>query len=177
MTPVGESAGAAADYDRPMASHTHGEATEASAGSDHAAGRRGSVRSATVIVYSSHPATRARVINALGHHPTPDLALEFVEAATGDEVIARCDAGGIDLAVLDGEAAPTGGMGLARQLKDELEQPPPVLLLIARRDDAWLATWSRAEGVVAHRADAVAVAQAVTALLGGVSGPVAAPAG
>jgi DNA-binding response OmpR family regulator len=129
---------------------------------------------ATVLVYSSHEATRARVMTALGRSPAPGLELSFVEAADGEQVITRCDAGGIDLAILDGEAAPTGGMGLARQLKDELDAPPPVLLIVGRRDDAWLATWSRAERVVAHPIDAVQIAAVVTLLLTGDAGSVAA---
>ena len=49
--------------------------------------------------------------------------------------------------MLDGEAVP-GGMGLCRQLKDEIVRCPPILVLTGRADDAWLATWSRADGVV-----------------------------
>ena len=79
-----------------------------------------SVRPVTVLVYS-HAATRARIITALGPRPTPDLEVTFVEAERGDEVVSRCDAGGIDVSILDGEAAPEGGMGLARQLKDEID--------------------------------------------------------
>jgi DNA-binding response OmpR family regulator len=124
-----------------------------------------STRSVTVLVYSSHAATRARVITALGTRPAPGLSVTFVEAERGGEVVARCDAGGIDLSILDGEAAPEGGMGLSRQLRDELDDAPPVLLLVGRRDDAWLATWSRAEAVVPHPIDAVQLAQAVVGLL------------
>jgi DNA-binding NarL/FixJ family response regulator len=131
------------------------------------------VRRVTALVYSSHPATRARVITALGRRPSAGLEVSYAEASRGDEVVARCDEGGIDLAILDGEAAPTGGMGLARQLKDELDDPPPVLLLVGRRDDAWLATWSRAQSVIAHPIDAVQITQAVTSLLAGEPGPVA----
>jgi CheY-like chemotaxis protein len=122
-------------------------------------------RRATVLVYSSSDATRARVLGALGVHPAPELELTYVEASTGAEVVARTDAGGIDLAILDGEAAPTGGIGLCRQLKDELDEPPPVLLVVGRRDDAWLATWSRAEGVIAHPVEAVRMTEAVLRLL------------
>jgi|SRR5579884_16594 len=122
-------------------------------------------RRATVLVYSSSDTTRARVIGALGVHPSPDLELTYAEAAAGAEVVARCDAGGIDLAILDGEAAPTGGIGLCRQLKDELDAPPPVLLLVGRRDDAWLATWARAEGVTAHPVEAIRTTEAVLRLL------------
>ena len=44
--------------------------------------------------------------------------------------------------VLDGEAQPAGGMGVCRQAKDEIYDCPPVLLIIGRADDGWLATWS-----------------------------------
>jgi CheY-like chemotaxis protein len=122
-------------------------------------------RHATVLVYSSSAATRGKVLNALGRQPAPDIEVDYVEAATGDEVVARCDEGGIDLAVLDGEAAPTGGIGLCRQLKDELDDAPPVLLLVGRRDDAWLATWSRAEGITPHPIDAVRITDVAVGLL------------
>ena len=123
------------------------------------------LRRATLLVYSSSTATRDRVLMALGKHPVPHLELEFVQATTGREVVSICDAGGIDLAILDGEAAPTGGIGLGRQLKAELDDPPPVLLLLGRRDDAWLATWSRAEAVTPHPIDAVRITEAVVDLL------------
>jgi DNA-binding response OmpR family regulator len=77
----------------------------------------------------------------------------------------RCDAGGVDIAILDGEAAPTGGLGLCRQLKAELDAPPPVLVLLGRRDDAWLATWSRADSVVLHPVDPLQLTDAVLRLL------------
>jgi DNA-binding response OmpR family regulator len=124
-----------------------------------------SVRDVTVLVYSSHAATRARIITAVGTRPAPGLDVTFVEAERGDQVVTLCDAGGIDVSVLDGEAAPEGGMGLSRQLRDELDDAPPVLLIVGRRDDAWLATWSRAEAVVSHPIDAVQIARAVTGLL------------
>ena len=122
-------------------------------------------RHVTLLVYSSAESVRAAVRTALGRHPAPDLDVEVVEAATGEEVVTRCDVGDVDLAVLDGEAAPTGGLGLCRQLKDELDAPPPVLVILGRRDDAWLATWSRAEGVVQHPIDALQITDAVLALL------------
>jgi DNA-binding NarL/FixJ family response regulator len=144
-----------------MASHLNGPAAPALESGD-----RTVARSATVLVYSSSDATRARIITALGPSPSPGLLVEYVEATRGDEVVALLDEGGIDVAILDGEASPTGGMGLARQLKDELDAPPPVLLLVGRRDDAWLATWSRAEAVISHPIDAVQIAKAVSSLLG-----------
>jgi DNA-binding response OmpR family regulator len=119
-----------------------------------------------VLVYSDDSTTRASVLLALGKRPHPDLpAIEYVECATEPVVIATMQAGGIDLAILDGEAVPAGGMGICRQLKDEVYQCPPVLVLIGRPDDGWLATWSRAEAVVPHPLDPIVLAQTVTRLL------------
>lgn len=124
-------------------------------------------RRLTVLVYASSPQTRDRVIRALGEHPEPSIAIDVVALDTHEATIARLDQGGVDIAILDGEAAPSGGMGIARQIKDEIDDPPPVVLLVARRDDAWLATWSRAEAVVPHPVDPVTLANAVTSLIDG----------
>jgi DNA-binding response OmpR family regulator len=75
------------------------------------------------------------------------------------------DKGGVDLVILDGEAWPTGGLGLARQMKDELVDAPPTLVLIARRDDRWLATWSMADAVLPLPIDAPALTEASAELL------------
>jgi DNA-binding response OmpR family regulator len=71
----------------------------------------------------------------------------------------------VDAVVLDGEAWPTGGLGLAKQMKDELRDCPPVLSLIARRDDRWLATWSQSDAIVAHPIDAPELTEALADLL------------
>ena len=119
-----------------------------------------------VLVYSDDVNVRQQVILALGRRPHPDLPeLTYVEVATEPVVIATMDAGGVDLAILDGEAVPAGGMGIAKQLKDEIFRCPPVLVLIGRPQDAWLATWSRAEAAVPHPIDPIRLAEAVTALL------------
>jgi DNA-binding response OmpR family regulator len=119
-----------------------------------------------ILVYSNNVKTREDVMRALGKHLHPDLPeLSYVEVATGPMVIQQMDAGGIDLAILDGEAAPTGGMGIAKQLKDELEVCPPILVLTGRRDDAWLANWSRAEASVSHPIDPIVLGRTVLGLL------------
>ncbi|SNX57879.1 hypothetical protein SAMN06272735_2354 [Streptomyces sp. TLI_55] len=121
---------------------------------------------ATVLVYSDDANTRAQVRLATGRRPAPDVpVVEFVECATPAAVLKELDRGGIDVCVLDGEAVPMGGMGLCRQIKDEVFNSPPVLLLIGRPQDAWLATWSRAEGAVTHPVDPVEFAGALAALL------------
>lgn len=119
-----------------------------------------------ILVYSSNAQTRERVMRALGKQLHPDLPeLSYVEVATGPMVVATMDKGGIDLAILDGEATPTGGMGIAKQLKDELETCPPLVVLTGRPDDAWLASWSRAEGAVPHPIDPILLGRTVLSLL------------
>lgn len=120
----------------------------------------------TVLVYSDDAAVRDAVRTAVGRRPASDLArLEWVEAATGDAVVKAVDAGGIDLVVLDGEAWPTGGLGLAKQIKDEIADAPATLVLVARKDDVWLATWSLADAVVPLPIDAPQLAAAVAGAL------------
>ena len=119
-----------------------------------------------VLVYSDDVDTRQQVILALGRRLHPDLPeLSYVEVATGPVVIQNMDAGGIDLAILDGEAVPEGGMGIAKQLKDEIYRCPPLLVLTGRPQDAWLATWSRADAAVPHPLDPIQLAETVLALL------------
>jgi len=119
-----------------------------------------------VLVYSDDVTTRQQVILALGRRPHPDLPeVTYVEVATEPVVIQNMDAGGIDLAILDGEATPAGGMGIAKQLKDEIYRCPPILVLTGRPQDAWLATWSRADGAVPHPLDPIQLSEAVVALL------------
>jgi polyisoprenoid-binding protein YceI len=119
-----------------------------------------------ILVYSSNVQTRERVKRALGKQLAPDLPeLSYVEVATGPMVVRTMDEGGIDLAILDGEATPTGGMGIAKQLKDELQTCPPLVVLTGRRDDAWLANWSRAEAAVPHPLDPIVLGKTVLGLL------------
>ena len=119
-----------------------------------------------VLVYSHDAATRSRVMSALGTRPHPDLPrLTYLEVATAPVALEHLDAGGVDLAILDGEASPTGGLGLAKQLRDELDHCPPVLVLIGRADDRWLADWSRADASVPHPIDPLRLRDAVNGLL------------
>ena len=122
-----------------------------------------------VLLYSDDSAVRERLRAALGTRPDqalPELSVE--EFATAPALIARMDlaaARRVDLVVLDGEAVPAGGMGLARQLKDEIYQCPPLLVVTGRAQDGWLATWARADAVVSHPIDPVRLADVAVGLL------------
>ncbi len=121
---------------------------------------------AHVVVYSSNASIRRRIIDAVGHRSHPDLGpLRYTEIATAAALIARLESGGCDVVVLDGEAAPAGGLGIARQLKDELTACPPIVVLVGRPADLWLAKWSKAEAAVSLRSDPVGTGNVIVEAL------------
>ncbi|MGN6161440.1 MAG: hypothetical protein ACTHOG_07000 [Marmoricola sp.] len=121
-----------------------------------------------VLVYSDDVDVRNEVLLALGRRPAPDLPeFTFVEVATAAALLAQVDAGGFDLLILDGEATPAGGLGMARQLKNEIYRCPPILVLTGRVQDNWLATWSLADAAVPHPLDPLQLSDVVLRLLRG----------
>jgi DNA-binding response OmpR family regulator len=123
-------------------------------------------RPLTVLVYSDDVTVRNAVRTALGRRPAADLPrVEYEDFATEAALVRRISQGGVDLAILDGEAVPSGGMGISMRLRREIHNAPPVLLLTGRPQDAWLATWSQAEAVVPHPIDPLVLARTAAALL------------
>ena len=96
-----------------------------------------------ILVYSDDAHTREQVRLALGERPHPSMpTIDYIEVAT-----------------------PMPPAGLAKQLKDEIADCPPILVLTGRPDDAWLASWSRAEASVPQPIDPIELASTVIALL------------
>ena len=121
---------------------------------------------AVVLVYATDPVVRDQVRLAIGRSPAAGVTVDaFLDTSDADEVVRGADEGVPDLMILDGEAWPTGGLGLCRQLKNELSSPPPTIVLIGRRDDRWLGEWSQADAVLMHPIDAVELARTVVSLL------------
>ncbi|MEV6929221.1 hypothetical protein AB0M46_32680 [Dactylosporangium sp. NPDC051485] len=118
-----------------------------------------------VLLYSDDPEVRDRMRLAIGTRPAADLTVKFVDASTYAEVVKLVDTTDIDLLVLDGEATPGGGLGIARQLKDEITDAPPVVLAIARAADRWLASYAKVEGTIMYPLDPVTTGETVSALL------------
>ncbi len=119
----------------------------------------------TVLLYSDDQAVRDRMRLAVGTRPAADLSVEFVEASEYNECVRLVDEYEIDLMLLDGEANPGGGLGIARQIKDDRPDAPPTCLVIARAADRWLAAYARVDATLVHPLDPVATGQTVAALL------------
>src|ERR671917_301599 len=105
----------------------------------------------TVLVFSHRPEVREAIINAVGRRPAADIGrLNYVEAGAVYGGVAQ--GGG-------------GGVGLPRQLKNEIAQCPPVIVSVRRRDDRWLAVWSQADAVIVHPLDPLVAAETVAEVL------------
>lgn len=119
-----------------------------------------------VLLFSQRAAIRDAVRTAVGRRPARDLGrIDWIECETIEAVLSYVDAGSVDVVVLDGESQPTGGMGIARQLKYEIRDCPPVCVLIARQADRWLAHWSLADASLSFPLDALQAADTVAELL------------
>lgn len=119
----------------------------------------------TVLLYSDDPRVRDRMRLAIGTRPAADMSVRFLDASTYQETVRLVDDTDVDLLVLDGEAAPAGGIGIARQLKDEITDCPPTCVVIARAADRWLTAYARVDAVLVHPLDPVTTGETVAALL------------
>lgn len=127
---------------------------------------KGAGQALDVVVMSHRPEVREAVMSAVGRRPARDVPrLSYTEADGIAEVLGAADSGRLDLAVLDAEAQPTGGMGVCRQLKNERDDPAPVIVVVRREDDRWLATWSQADAVLVQPLDPVTAARTVADVL------------
>jgi len=129
-------------------------------------------RKYSIVLYSDDVTVREAVIGALGSKVSPDMAEHLIhQFATAAALRLFVDGkkvgtdSPIDLFILDGEAVPEGGIGMARQLKDEVFNCPPVMVITGRKEDAWLAAWSRAEANILHPVDPFTLSHTVADLL------------
>ena len=122
-----------------------------------------------IVIYSDDSSVRASIISALGRRTAADLPEHVIhEFVTGPALRSFVDGkASIDLFILDGESAPEGGLGIARQLKDEVFNCPPVMVITGRVQDSWLAAWSLAEASVVHPIDPFTLAHTAAQLLRG----------
>lgn len=123
-------------------------------------------RVATVLIVSDLASLRRELENMIAG---PDLLIE--EATNGLAAIARVQRGEVDLVVADLQIGAMGGVAITMELRN-LEsygaiESLPVLLLVDRRPDVFLARRCGADGFVVKPLDPLRVRAAVRALLRG----------
>lgn len=123
------------------------------------------------LLVSTNPRISTEVTTALLGEPDVDV----LEVSTPQRALAQLDEeGGFDLVIADADTAPTGGFALAREMKARVQMGrdmPPIVLLIARDADKFLAKWSRADAYIRKPVDPFNLAEVVRAVRDGVPVP------
>jgi DNA-binding response OmpR family regulator len=121
-----------------------------------------------VLVISADPDVRSQL----------EIALRSTERATGEgwEVLEASNGiAGLklawrempDLVVADEIASGAGAFAVAKDLRNQLQPFPGIIVIVLeRRQDAWLARWSGADAWVVKPIDAFELADRVTGILG-----------
>ncbi len=118
-----------------------------------------------ILLVSGHPTVSEQVRRALLGR---DHA-EIVEVSTPQRALAMLEEGEpFDIVVGDNDTHPAGGIFLARGVRDLGRMGhavPPVVLLLARSQDVWLANWAQADAWALKPPDPFDLAEAVDALV------------
>lgn len=129
-------------------------------------GRSSLPRVPTIVVASDAPSVRAEVVSALERSET-----ELVEVSSGPEVLEAVDEYEPDLVVVDMQMGNMGAMAVCMELRLEASYgnlpEVPVLMLLDRRPDVFLARRAGAEGWVVKPLDPLRLRKAAGALIDG----------
>ena len=120
----------------------------------------------TILVASDAPTVRAEIAAVTG---SPDTTI--VEARSGPDVMAQVAESMPDLVIVDMQMGNMGGMATTLELRLEASYGKlthvPVLMLLDRRPDVFLARRSGAEGWLVKPLDPIRLRRSVAALLTG----------
>jgi DNA-binding response OmpR family regulator len=118
-----------------------------------------------LIVTSGSQVTR-QVLTALADGPS----VSYDEVWSPQRALALLDEGetAYDIVVADNDTTPTGGFYLVREMKARVrmgQAMPPVVLLVAREQDDYLARWAETDAWVLKPVDSFDLAEAIEALV------------
>ncbi len=120
----------------------------------------------TIVVASDAPSVRADVVAVVGEPGT-----EIIEVDSGQAVAPAVDEHEPDLVIVDLQMGSMGGMAVCLELRLEESYGNlphvPVLMLLDRRPDVFLAKRSGAEGWIVKPLDPIRLRKATTALTEG----------
>jgi CheY-like chemotaxis protein len=120
----------------------------------------------TIVVASDAPSVRADVVAVVGEPGT-----EIIEVDSGQAVAPAVDEHEPDLVIVDLQMGSMGGMAVCLELRLEESYGNlphvPVLMLLDRRPDVFLAKRSEAEGWIVKPLDPIRLRKATAALTDG----------
>ena len=117
-----------------------------------------------LLVASDHRA-RERLRLALERLEVTGEEVEFLEVADGNDAVAVAEARHPDLVVVEVGVTPYGAFGVTRDVKASPEVTCPVIIVLERPQDEWLARWSGADALVNRPVDPFALAQVARRLV------------
>lgn len=119
-----------------------------------------------VLVYSDNRETRAEVMNAVGRRVARDWPpINWTEAATWQGAYMKVEENEFDLLILDAETPKLGGIGFGKMIRDELDENMPLVVLIGRPQDEWLARVSKPNAILPYPVNARELHEAVKEIL------------
>lgn len=119
-----------------------------------------------VLVYSDDKTVREQVIAAVGRRAAHDLpVVEWDEAATATIAQEKIHNNLYGAVILDAEATKISGTVLAKTLAVEEDYVPPIVMLVARPQDIWLAGWSGAAKTIERPLNPIKLQEALAEIL------------
>ena len=118
-----------------------------------------------VLLIASDQRVRERLRLALERLEAAGEEVEFLEAGDGNDAMVRIEAQRPDLIVVEVGVTPYGAFGITRDVKAFPETACPVIVVLERPQDEWLARWSGADALVSRPVDPFALAQVADRLV------------
>lgn len=118
-----------------------------------------------VLLVASDQRVRERLRLALERLEVTGEEVEFLEVPDGNQALALAEAEHPDLVVVEVGVTPYGAFGLARDVKAAPEASCPVIILLERPQDEWLARWSGADAMVNRPIDPFQLAKVARRLV------------
>lgn len=118
------------------------------------------------LVFSADATKRRAVIDGIGLRASKDTPkIEWSEAATPFGVKELVENTEFAVLILDAETTKEGGMSVAQELRNTLEDVPPIVFLTARQQDDWLAAWAGGAAAVPDPLDPIVLQETVAQVL------------
>lgn len=119
-----------------------------------------------VLVFSGDVDKRRAVIDGIGLRASKNTpVIEWSEAATPFGAKELVESADFALLILDAETTKEGGMSLAHELRNTLDELPPMIFLTARQQDDWLASWAGGAAAVPDPLDPIVLQETVARVL------------
>jgi CheY-like chemotaxis protein len=95
----------------------------------------------------------------------PDDEVQFLETSDGNDAVVLAETRLPDLMVVEVGVTPYGAFGVTRDVKASPRTACPVIVVLERPQDDWLARWSGADALVHRPLDPFALAQVARRLV------------